>query len=99
MPKAHLVNTREYTWVNDPKVTQLQCALDVGGIGVSFQELLANFVLLDIYFADVYLGMSICGLYLCFVKKKFKQRKRCCVKFCNYYRSRLEAVSKRRSCL
>lgn len=37
-------------WLNDPKVTQLRCALGVGGIRVSFQQLLEAFVLLAVYF-------------------------------------------------
>lgn len=56
MPKAQLVTLGKYEWLNDPKVTQLQCALGVGGIRVSFQELLVDFILLDMCFADVYLG-------------------------------------------
>lgn len=70
--------------LNDPKVTRLWCRLGVGGIRVSFQRLLGDFVLLAMYFMAVYFGELDLG-YSAWIKPK--QRRRSCVESYSHHRS------------
>lgn len=82
-------------WLSDPKVAQPRCVLGVGGIRVSFQQFLRDFVLLAMYLTAVYFWVLDRG-YSSLIKPK--QRCRSCVVF-QWLQKHLEAVSKRHSAL